>query len=273
MSRQTPIAPEDNPDMTVFSIPAALFHAFPERPAILRIADPAEPRALLGPGVPEGVAFVQHMGLTGDMTPLEDWGEGLPLDLVMADPAAELPLLYRCTGLLVRHPVRVTIPFLPGLARAVKLAVSLGFAVRLTGFQPEPEAVEEARQALDGYLHNPTVSQPVEPFHSVLLAFLHDAPAALWSLFEQDPAELRVVDDRGQVLPDQGPTSTALFRDALVAAGAECRGCAWLSICGGYFKWPRIDYACADVKQLFSDIHLAAAELRQGLDAYHASRG
>ena len=259
--------------MTVFSIPAALFHAFPGRPAILRTADPAEPRTLLGPGVPEGLAFVQLTGLTGDMTPLEDWGEGLALDLVMADPAAELPLLYRCTGLLARHPVRVTIPFLPGLARAVKLAVSLGFAVRLTGHQPEPEAVAEARQALDGYLHNPTVSQPVEPFHSVLLALLHEAPVALWSLLEQDPAELRIVDDQGQTLSDQGPASVTVFRDALVAAGAECRGCPWLSICGGYFKWPRSEYDCTDVKRLFADIQAAAAELRQNLAAFDESRG
>ena len=259
--------------MTVFNIPAALFHAFPGRPAILRTADPAKLRTLLGPGVPEGVAFVQLTSLTGDMTSLADWGDGLAVDLVMVDPVAELPWLYRCTGLLARHPVRVTIPFLPGLARAVKLAVSLGFAVRLMGHRPETEAVAEARQVLDLYLHNPTVSQPVEPFHGVLLAFLHDAPVALWSLLEQDPAELSVVDDRGQALSDQGPASVTVFRDTLVAAGAECRGCQWLSICGGYFKWPGADYACTDVKQLLADIHAAAAELRQGLAAFDASRG
>ncbi|NEX22474.1 hypothetical protein G3480_19545 [Thiorhodococcus mannitoliphagus] len=272
MSDQIP-TPPDRLERTLFSLPAALFQTFPDRPVILRTADPAEPPTLLGPEVPDGLAFIQLMGLTGDMAPLMDWGEGLALDLVMVDPVAELPWLYRCTGLLARHPVRVSIPFRPGLARAVKLALSLGFAVRLNGQQPTPEMLTEIRQALEAYLHNPTVAQPVEPFHSLLLAFLDDAPVALWSLLEQDPAELCVIDDQGQTMSDQGPASVTVFRDTLVDTGAECRDCAWLSCCGGYFKWPRIDYACADVKRLFSDIQAAATELRAGLDAHAAARG
>jgi hypothetical protein len=273
LSNQPSPSPGDHLDTTVYSIPAALFHAFPGRPAILRITDPAQPRALFGPVVPEALTCVQLTGLNGDMTPLADWGEGLSLDLMMVNPAAELPMLYRCTRLLDRHPVRITIPFLPGLAGAVKLAVSLGFEVLLKGRQPTPEVVAEARQALEGYLHNPTVAQPVEPFHSILLAFLHDTPIALWSLLEQDPSELHIVGDQGQLISAEGPTSVRVFRDALVAAGAECRGCAWLSICGGYFKWPWHDYACTDVKPLFCDIQAAAFELRQGLADYDAGRG
>lgn len=273
MSYHTSIPTGDDPKAAVYSIPAALLPAFPGRPVILRTADPAEPPTLFGATVPEGVAFVQVLDLTQGMAPLAAWGEGLALDLVMADPAAELPLLYPCTVLLARHPVRVTVPLLPGLARAIKLAVSLGFAVRLCGHRPTPETVEEARQALDGYLHNPTVSQPVEPFHSLLLAFLHDSPLSLWPLLEQDPAQVRVLDDKGEALPDRGPASVTAFRDRLVAEGAECRGCEWLSVCGSYFKWPRTDYACSGVKRLFADLHAAAAELRQDLAAYTAFRG
>jgi hypothetical protein len=240
---------------------------------ILRTTDPSEPPTVLGPEVPERVAFVQLTALSENLAPLADWGEGLPLDLIMTDPAAEFPQLYRYTGLLARHPVRVTVPLLPGLARAVKLAVSLGFAVRLVGHQPTPEAVEEARHALDAYLHNPTVSQPVEPFHGVLLAFLHDSPVGLWSLLEQDAAHIRTLDDKGEEVSGLGPESIVQFRDMLVAEGAECRECEWLSVCSGYFKWPRADYGCAGVKQLFSDLHSAAAELRQDLSSYTVSRG
>lgn len=254
-------------------IPAALFHAHPARPVILRTPDPAEPPALLGPDVPAGVSYLQITDLGQDITPLADWGEGLPLDLVMADPAVELPLLYRCTVLLPRHPVRVTVPLWPGVANAVKLAVALGFAVRLTGHQPTPETVAEVRHALDGYLHNPTVAQPVEPFQSLLVAFLHDTPASLWSLLEQDPAQVRMLDGQGQPTPGQGPASVQDFRDRLVAQGAECRGCEWLPVCGGYFKWPRADYPCTDVKRLFADLKAAAADLREGLAAFEAAQG
>jgi hypothetical protein len=273
LSKGTAIAARNPVDTLVYSLPAALFHAFPGRRVILRTADPSEPRTVLGPEVPERVAFVQLTTLNQSVAPLADWGEGLPLDLVMTDPAAEFPLLYGCAGLLARHPVRVSVPLLPGLARAVKLAVSLGFAVRLVGHQPAPEAVEEARHALDAYLHNPTVSQPVEPFHGVLLAFLHDSPGGLWSLLERDPTQLRMLDDRGEEVSGQGPESVTQFRDGLLAEGAECRGCEWLSICGGYFKWPKTEYSCAGVKQLFSDLHSAAAELRQDLASYTVSCG
>ncbi len=271
MSNDPLIATGDIPDIAVCNIPAALFHAFPGRRVVLRTDDPAEPPAVLGPEVPERVTFVQLTGFPERTDPLVDWGEGLPLDLVMADPAAQFPFLYRYTSLLVRHPVRVTVPMLPGVGRAIKLAVSLGFAVRLDGHQPAPETVAEARQALDHYLHNPTVARPVEFFHGVLLAFLHDTPVSLWSLLEQDPAEVRPLDNQGQEVSDRGPASVTAFREQLLAAGAECRQCEWLSVCGGYFKWPRPEYSCAGVKALFGDLHGAATELRQALTAHAAS--
>jgi hypothetical protein len=258
----------EQPEAPVFIIPGVLFATFPGHPAILSTGDPAEPQALFGPKRPASLAFIQLTDLAGDMAPLADWGDGVPLDLLMGDPAAELPLLYRCTGLSVRHPVRVTVPFRPGLARAVKLALSLGFAVRLHGHQPSPEAVAEARQALAEYLHNPTVSQPVEPFHTLLIAFLHETQVALWSLLERDPAEVRVLDERGEPVPRQGPASVAAFRDALLAAGGECRGCPYLSRCDGYFKWPHSDYSCTGVKRLFADLEAAADALRADLAAH-----
>lgn len=258
----------EQPVTPVVIIPGVLFSSFPDRPVILGTGDPAEPRALFGSETPANLAFIQLTDLAGDMAPLADWGDGVPLDLLMGDPATELPLLYRCTGLSVRHPVRVTVPFRPGLARAVKLALSLGFSVRLHGHQPSPEAVAEARQALAEYLHNPTVSQPVEPFHTLLIAFLQETPVALWSLLERDPAEVCVLDERGKPAPGQGPDSVAAFRDALLASGGECRGCPYLSRCDGYFKWPHSDYSCTGVKRLFADIEAAADALRADLAAH-----
>ncbi len=269
MPKPTPITPE----RPVFMVPAALLTRFAGRPVILTIADPSEPQSLFGPDTPVGLSFIRLTGLAGDMGPLAVWGNGVPLDLVMADPVVELPLLYRCTGLLMRHPVRVTVPFRPGVARAVKLALSLGYGVRLSGHQPTPEAVGETRQALDDYLHNPTVTQVVEPFHSLLISFLHGAPLALWSLLERDPAEVRVIGERGEPAPGQAPTSVAAHRDALIAAGSECRSCRYLSRCDGDFKWPRSDYVCNGVKRLLGDIEAAAGELRAAVDAHRFGQG
>lgn len=251
----------------VCAIPAALFARFRDRPVILRTTDPAELPALLGPRPPADLVYVQIEGLGADPAPLADWGDGVALDLLMGDPAAELPLLYRWAGLLARHPVRVTIPLRPGLARAVKLALALGFAVRLHGHQPGLEATAEARQALAGYLHNPTVAQPAEPFQGLLVSFLHDTPVLLWSLLERDPAEVCPIDEDGEPATGQGPACVAAFREALLAAGAECVDCPYLARCGGYFKWPREDYPCTGVKHLFADLEAAAAALRADLAA------
>jgi hypothetical protein len=267
------INPGDNPDLPVYSIPAALFHAFPDRALMLRTGNPGELERILGREVPGRLVLIQLTDLSADMAPLTAWGEGLPLDMMMGDPVSELPLLYRCTGLLARHPVRVTVPLKPGAAPAVKLALSLGFAVRLAGHQPSPEAVEEARRVLDGFLHNPTVSQPVEPFHGLLLSLLHNSPLSLWSLLERDPAQARVVDDSGTELSEDAPVSVQAFRGDLLSQGAECRDCEWLAVCNGYFKWPRTDYCCSGVKRLLAELEAAAGELRQGLADYEASLG
>jgi hypothetical protein len=253
--------------MTFYSIPVGLCDAFPGRPLILRTADSNEPRRLLGPLAPAGVAYLQVTTLAQDLAPLSDWGAGLAIDLLMADPATEFPLLYRCTGLLACHPVRVTIPLLPGLARAVKLALSLDFAVRLVGHQPGATAVAEARQALAGYLHSPTVAQPAEPFHSLLLGFVHDSPVCLWSILEQDPDATRWLDDQGEAATDRAPESLTAWRDTLITRGAECGGCPWFPTCSGYFQWPHIGHDCTGVRLLFADLQSAAAELRADLAA------
>jgi hypothetical protein len=268
----TPKPHADDAREVIYSIPAARLPSFRGLPLILRSADPAELPTLLGPEATPEILFVQLSNIGRNMAPLANWCPGLPIDLVLTDPAAEFPFLYRCTGLQERHPVRVTVPLVPGLARAVKLATSLGFAVRLAGHQPGAAVVTEIRQALDAYLHNPTVAQPVEPFHSLLLAFLHDRPLSLWSLLERDGAQIRLLDAQGEPLPDQGPAA-ADFAAQRLAAGAPCGQCEWLTVCGSYHRWPQADYDCEGIKGLFADLHGAASELRQGLAAHAAQRG
>ncbi len=260
----------------MLNVPAALVADFPGRGLILRTADPAAVPGLLGPEVSERIAFLQVLSAALDLTPLTDWGPGLPLDLVLLDPVAELPWIYRAVPLLDRHPVRVTVPLVPGLARAVRLALALGFPVRLAGYQPGPAALAEAAQALGGYLHNPAVAQPLEPFHGLLGALVHDAgpgpgpetTVRLWELMECDPAQVRVLDESGAPVPGVAPDDLAEFRAGLLASGAECAGCPWLASCEGYFKWPQPDYDCTGVKGLFAGLAEAAAELRAGLDEY-----
>lgn len=270
----------------MLNVPAGLAAGFPGRTLVLRTADPAAVPGLLGPEMSERIAFLQVLSAAQDLTPLTDWAPGLPVDLLLLDPVAELPWIYRAVPLFDRHPVRVTVPLVPGLARAVRLALSLGFPVRLAGYQPGAAALAEAAQALGEYLHNPAVAQPLEPFHGLLGALVHDAgtgpspgpgpgpeaPVRLWELMECDPAQFRVLDESGAPVPGVAPDDLADFRAGLLAGGAECVGCPWFASCEGYFKWPRPDYDCTGVKGLFAGLAEAAAELRAGLDEYERRR-
>lgn len=78
---------------------------------------------------------IQLLALDADSEPLNAWAPGTG-ELVMRDPAAEFPLLYRHSNLLDNHPVRIVIPVTPDFGKAVKTAVALDFSVRLEPGQP-----------------------------------------------------------------------------------------------------------------------------------------
>ncbi|HOW61429.1 MAG TPA: hypothetical protein P5284_02455 [Candidatus Contendobacter sp.] len=261
----------------IYEVPIEQIPARRGQGLIVRACEPAALITALADADPECLVGVRLLSLAADSEPLNAWAPGLPVDLVMTDPGAEFPLLYRHTDLLDHHPVRVIVPVQPGFAKAVKVAVSLHFAVCLEPGQPEPVLIEELIEVMAFYLRQPTVAQPVEFFHSTLLGFYHDDPVPLWAVLDADPQCLRyVTDDGAESLPgrlaDIEPTVAAdadlgAWIEQLLATTEECRSCEFRASCGGYFKWPRHDYACGGVKRLFGLLREAAAELRRDLDS------
>lgn len=261
----------------IYEIPVEQVPTYRGRRVIVRAREPAALVTALAAEEPECIAGARLLSLAADSEPLNAWAPGLPVDLVMADPAAEFPLLYQHTELLDNHPVRVVIPVRPGFAKAVKVAVSLQFAVWLEPGQPEPALIEELAEVMAFYLRQPTVAQPVEFFHSALLGFYHDDPAPLWVVLDADPQYLRsVADDGAELLPGRlASVEATVAADAdadlgewitnVLATADECRTCEFLTSCGGYFKWPRRDYDCAGIKRLLGELRDAAAELRGDL--------
>jgi hypothetical protein len=259
----------------IYEVPVERVSAYRGRRLIVRAHEPATLITALADEEFERLVGLRLLSLAADSEPLNAWAPELPVDLVMADPGAEFPLLYRHAELLEHHPVRVMIPVRPGFARAVKVAVSLHFAVWLEPGQPEPALIEELAEVMAFYLRQPTVAQPVEFFHSTLLGFYHDDPAPLWVVLDADPECLRHVADEGaESLPGRlAGVEATVAADAdlgewiarVLATADECRNCEFLPSCGGYFKWPRRDYDCAGVKRLFGLLRAAAAELRRDL--------
>jgi hypothetical protein len=185
--------------------------------------------------------------------------------------------------LLADRPVRVSVPVVPGIAKVARLALSLNFAVKLEPSQPEPSQIEELLQVLDLYLHQSTVSQPVEYFHSVFLSFYHGKPVNLWATQEEDPARNRYITERGVETisrrfagADLGhalPSFVEAFTAQLLHEKAECRDCRFFEACLGYFKWPGKEYRCNGVKTIFQTLWEVAGELKADLNTMDSPQG
>lgn len=265
-------------DSVVYNIPVSMIGAYRGRRLIVRSHHPAEIVGALSAEDLESVSYLQVLSVRSEPERLTCWGQGIPVDLVIQDPEVDLPLLYQCTPLLDRHAVRVTIPVVPGFNRVVKLAVSLDFAVKLEVSQPDPSLVDELSRVADSYLHQATVAQPVEYFHSLFLAFYRGDPVTLWSIQEEDPLQVRYITDEGREtlsrrfaesdLKGDVTTFVTRFEEALLAEKAECCGCEYLAHCSGYFKCPDREYRCDGVKTLFRTLKSAAEELRGDLAAF-----
>jgi hypothetical protein len=201
----------------------------------------------------------------------------------MNSPHSDYSQLYDLAPLTTKYPVRATIPAVPGFTRAVRLASSLNFAVKLAVTQPDSNLVQEMSEVLAYYLHQSTVSQPIEFFHSLLMAFVEKAPLNLWTIQEEDPALFRYIADQGEetIFPrlaaagveQKLPFFLETFIMKLLVEEGECSTCKFINTCYGYFKWPRKDYACEGVKALLKTVKKAAHDLRQDIAAYHKPSG
>jgi hypothetical protein len=262
----------------VYNIPIDLVDAFRGQKVIVRTHEPSElVRALPDRALAELVG-VQLLGLDSDAEALSSWGYGIPVELVMTDPRAEFGKLYRYAKLLDKHPMRVSLPVVPGFAKAVKVAAALQLVVKLEPGQPDPAVIGEMSEVLSFFLHHGSVGQPIEFFHSLLLAMLRNQPVTLWEIQEEDPTAVRYVLADGTLVVPRPPFGTILtgnlgniveiFGEGLLAEQGECAGCEFFGHCGGYFKWPRRDFSCEGVKAVLGEVKAAAEELRGDLEAF-----
>ena len=268
-----------------YNIPAHLFESYQGRKVIVRSDNPNELVIYLSRANLENVLYAQLTSLTVelDLDPLLSWTCALPIDVLVRNPAAEYPLLYHFSRLLDKHPVRISIPVKKGFVKAVRLALALGFSVKLEVGQPDVCLIGEMAEVLDLYLHRSEVSQPVEYFHSTFLSFFHHRQSPnLWFVQEEDPEHFRFITNEGveTVSPRFGEID---LRELKLIVGAqqtastlnesECDGCEFFETCGGYFKWPNREFDCEGIKMLFSRLNLAAEELRNDLVSFQELSG
>lgn len=252
------VAPAQSIAAPVYNVPAKLLDRYRGRNVIVRSASPCELIECLRGADLRSVRFLQLSMTSEDTSCLENFGPGIPLDIVLENPA-QYQQLYSYSNLLDSHPVRITIPVASGFSKAVRLAISLHYAVKLEVQQPDEDLLTEIESVLDLYLHLNAVNQPIEFFHSLLLSFYRDEPASLWEITETDPAIVRYVGDDGRERSVRIDTDTR-----------ECHECEFFDRCRGYFKFPDQNYNCDGVRQVFRRLVTAANEVKQDL-AYFES--
>lgn len=262
----------------VYNIPASKIDLYRGSEVIIRSSNAAELAVSLSRCDPAKVRFIQLLSTPANTSTLEGAFYSLPVDIHLSDPEDEYTTLYDYANLLDSHPIRVSIEALPGFSKAVKLAVSLNFAVKLEVDQPGPDLIAELESVLDLYLHRGSVRQPVEFFHSLLLSFCRDEPASLWQIMEEDPSQVCYVADDGEETiskrfidqKELQPIRYAELFQHQALSSIECSSCRFYDRCRGYFKWPDLEYDCAGVKKVFATLESSAKELQEDLATYRA---
>jgi hypothetical protein len=265
----------------VYNIPVKLIDRYRGRNVIVRSSSPSELVNFLRPTDPASVRFMQLLATAEDAGCLESFGPAIPLEIVLKDPALQYLQLYNYTNLVDTHPVRIAVPVVPGFSKATKLAISLNYGVRLELDQPDEVLLREVESVLDLYLHRSFVNQPVEFFHSMLLALYRNEPITLWEIAEEDPKVVRYVSDDGEETISRRFVGMNLagglddfvdrFGAELISERRECHDCEFFNRCGGYFKWPDRTYRCDGIKKLLRTLAGTAQEVQQDLASFEAT--
>lgn len=262
-------------DHIIYNVPATLASEYRTRRKIVRLRDGSDIESLLAlPDLADVICLQLPVNMKGVELLRSRKCPVLPLDVIVTDPAEEFPLLHEFSQFT---SVRATISIWPGLNQAVRAAASLNFYVRLEHGRADHDATDELLEVLDFYLHNPTVAQPIDYFHSVLMSMIHDNSVSLWDIQEENPGRFRTVTDDGQErlpgrlarmdLPLEMDSLVEQLSRKLFSGNKLCGGCNFFPICRGFFK--RLDKAqeCAGHQAVFRALQTAASELKAELAA------
>jgi hypothetical protein len=266
--------------LCTYNVPLSFIDSYPDHPLIVRATDPVAVVQHVSAQHLNRLVALQLLDISADLEELDGWNPGLPIEVVLADPEVETMKLYRLCRLQRSHPVRVAVPIVPGFSKAVRVASFLQLPVKLEGAQPDEDLVAELSEALDFFLHNKAVSQPIEYFSGLLTTVIHKQPVTLWDIQEEHPSIVRYVDERGvetlarrPFTPENEDLNSFQFEltKRVLSPESECSSCEFFLNCGGYFKWPDREFSCAEIKRVFRRLRDAAFELHDDLSLYPAA--
>jgi hypothetical protein len=210
----------------------------------------------------------------------------LRIELVLSHVASRNALFLGAYKHLIElHDVVVVVPVAAGFSQAVRTAASLDFLVKLQIGPLEQFVVPEVLELLEYYLHTPSLSRPIEFFHSILrnVYCAQFGPQemkenTLWQVQGEDPTHIRyVADDGREVLSsrlaglnagDDLGSFLERYQLELALERGECSVCPFFTSCSGYFKLPDRGFNCDEVRKVFHALTLAARKLREDMESY-----
>ena len=114
-----------------------------------------------------------------------------------------LPILSR--ALKTWRQTRIVFELTPNdkLLRMMNYLTAAGFPVRLS-ISAVQENIDLLLRCLDFYLHNQTLSVPMDPFHSLFAAACAGRRLTFWTIESEDPNRDIFIDAAGQIGPSAG---------------------------------------------------------------------
>jgi len=176
--------------------------------------------------------------------------------------------------------------------RAVRNAnslTSLGFRAHIDAAAPV-DSEQALLRALDFYLHNPLLSTPVEPFHTLLRTASASRGHDLWDIQSENVKINFYVSDNGEVALAKRWTSSGLnygtldntwdeivngalmrrllsFKADLFRQQNQCVFCRHLDLCGGFLRAVEPEWQCNIWQELFKTLRDEARKAKDLLDS------
>ncbi len=261
--------------MKIYNVPLTLVDSLKTKEIIVRSPTPTDLLHYLSEIQSDNLIGIQLLSVEKDNSILSEIELSIPIELNIDDPSSEYSKLYNYVELSRRVDFKVSIKVKPDFEKAVKVALSLGYQVKLEVGQPDDTLVNNLIEIFKHYLSNPTVTCPVEFFHSVLIAFFHKHSTNIWEIQDEDPSSNIYIKDNGQkalsmrlneiILEDNVDNFLDERRLQLLIEQGECATCRFFTYCIGYFKIPDNSYRCNKILELFDIIKTAADQLRLDL--------
>jgi hypothetical protein len=256
-----------------YHVPAPLAGQFKEGLLVIRSHDAGELLESAEAIGLERISYLQLMSTQFDPQIFTRNFASVPVEIALEGVEKAFPLLYKFSELPKKQATTVVLPVVSGVAKVVKVAAALHFAVRLQVSPSQEPPLNELYDSLKLYLHATVVREPIEFFHSLVLSFYHKEPTSVWKIQKEDPAHHRYVGDDGKlrvserfsnVMLSEPPETFLLRRKAtLLSNGGECSHCSFLDRCLGYFKMLTREYPCEGIKFLFQMMSDSANQLRE----------